>query len=68
MQGRTDKGIFITTGSFTPDAERESVRDGAPPIELVDGPRLVKLMERLGLGVTPRTVYDVNERFFEQYR
>ena len=68
MTGRTDKGIFLTTGSFSRDAEKEAVRDGAPPVELVDGVRLVELMERLNLGVKPRTVYDVDERFFEEYR
>ena len=37
MIGRADKGLFITTGRFTRDAERESVRDGAPPIDLING-------------------------------
>lgn len=68
MQGRTDKGIFITTGTFTNAAETEAVREGAPPIELVGGERLVSLMERLQLGVTPRTVFDVDETFFDEYR
>jgi restriction system protein len=68
MTGRTDKGIFLTTGSFTREAEREATREGAPPVELVDGERLVRLMERLGLGVKPRTVFDVDDRFFEEYR
>lgn len=39
MVGRTDKGLFITTGRFTPDANREATRDGAPQIELIDGNR-----------------------------
>lgn len=68
MTGRTDKGIFLTTGSFSRDAEKEALRDGAPPVELVDGERLIELMQRLNLGVKPRTVYDVDERFFEEYR
>lgn len=46
MQGRADKGIIITTGRFTQEAKREAVRDGAPPIELVDGEALVDLFER----------------------
>jgi restriction system protein len=41
MQGRADKGIIITTGRFTKEAKREAVRDGVPPIELIDGERLV---------------------------
>ena len=42
--------------------------EGRVPIELVDGARLVQPMERMELGVTPRTVYDVGGRFFTEYR
>jgi restriction system protein len=68
MSGRTDKGIFLTTGTFTRDAVAEATRDGVPPIELVDGERLTALMEELKLGVKPRTVFDVDFDFFEPYR
>lgn len=67
MTGRTDKGIFLTTGSFTADARKEALRDGVPPIELVDADALTSLMERLGLGVRPRTVYDVDLDFFAPF-
>jgi len=67
MMGRTDKGIFLTTGTFSRDAKEEAVRPGTPPIELVDGDRLVELMENLRLGVIPRTVYDVDHRFMEEF-
>lgn len=68
MQGRADKGIIITTGSFTSDAKKEARRDGAPPIELVDGDKLVEMFEKLTLGVNPKTVYEVNEDFFEEFK
>jgi restriction system protein len=67
MQGRTDKGIILTTGSFSEEANKEAVRDGVPPIELVDGGDLVKLFESLQLGLIPRTTYDVDRHFFEQF-
>ncbi len=51
MQGRTDKGLFITTGTFTRDALKEATRDGAPPIDLIDGEQLVQRLKELGLGV-----------------
>lgn len=51
MQGRTDKGLFITTGTFTRDAIKEAIRDGAPPIDLIDGEQLVQRLKELGLGV-----------------
>lgn len=49
--GRADKGLFITTGRFTRDAIKEATRDGAPPIDLIDGEALVDLLKELGLGV-----------------
>lgn len=49
--GRADKGIFITTGTFTRDAIREAGRDGAPHIDLVDGEQLADKMRELGLGI-----------------
>jgi restriction system protein len=51
MQGRTDKGLLITTGAFTRDAMKEATRDGAPPIDLIDGEQLVLRLKELGLGV-----------------
>jgi restriction system protein len=57
--GRTDKGLFITTGTFTADAKREATRDGVPPIDLVDGDRLCDLLKSLNLGVSTRTVEEV---------
>jgi len=68
MMGRADKGIIITTGTFTLDAKEEARRDGVPPIELVDGDLLVEMFERLELGLTPRTTYDVDEEFFEDFK
>jgi restriction system protein len=68
MMGRADKGIIITTGTFTTEATKEARRDGAPPIALVDGETLVRMFERLELGVKPKTVYEVDEAFFEEYR
>ena len=68
MQGRADKGIIITTGRFTSEAKKEAVRDGVPPIELIDGERLVTLFEKYKLGLKPKVVYDVLPDFFENYQ
>lgn len=59
MVGRADKGLFITTGSFTRDAEREATRDGAPPIDLLDGDQLAEKLKELRLGVRVETVEKV---------
>ncbi|MFC0775733.1 restriction endonuclease [Terrimonas alba] len=67
MLGRAEKGIIITTGTFSEDAKREASRDGAPPIELIDGKKLVELFESVQLGVKPKTVFEVDFAFFEPY-
>lgn len=67
MIGRADKGIILTTGTFSEDAKREASRDGAPQIELIDGKKLVELFEKAELGVKPKVVYEVDYNFFETY-
>jgi restriction system protein len=54
MVGRADKGLLITTGSFTRDARIEAQRDGAPPIDLVDGDELVEKLKELRIGIEVR--------------
>lgn len=51
MQGRADKGLFITTGIFTREATKEATRDGAPPIDLIDGELLCDKLKELKLGI-----------------
>ena len=60
MVGRADKGLFITTGSFTPAALKEATRDGAPPIDLVDGDELAEKLKELSLGVKTELVERVS--------
>jgi restriction system protein len=64
MVGRADKGLLITTGTFTRDARAEAQRDGAPPLDLIDGEELVQKLKdlRLGIDVTPRVTEDVTIR------
>ncbi|HEV8366920.1 MAG TPA: restriction endonuclease [Pyrinomonadaceae bacterium] len=67
MMGRADKGIILTTGSFTADSRKEAVRDGVPPIELVDGEKLIGMLEKLELGLKPRITYEVDAEFFSTF-
>lgn len=67
MIGRAEKGIILTTGIFSEDAKREATRDGAPPIELIDGKKLVELFEKVELGVKPKIVYEVEYSYFDQF-
>jgi restriction system protein len=68
MMGRADKGIILTTGTFTSEAKKEAVRDGVPPIELVDGEKLLDMFETLELGLKPKKAYDVDEKFFDDFK
>jgi restriction system protein len=67
MAGRADKGIILTTGNFTLDAQKEAVRDGATPIELVGSEKLLDMFEKLELGLKPRTTFDVDTIFFAEF-
>ena len=67
LAGRADKGLFITTGRFTREAEREAVREGAMAIDLIDGEQLCLLLKEKSLGVVTETVERVtpNRAFFD---
>ena len=60
MIGRADKGLFITTGTFTRDAIKEATRDGAPPIDLVDGEQLADRLKELNLGIKKEMVEKIS--------
>jgi restriction system protein len=60
MSGRGDKGLLITTGSFTTDAKQEATRDGAPPVDLIDGDRMCELLKEYELG-TRRTIRQIED-------
>ena len=61
LVGRADKGLIITTGTFTREARLEAQRDGATPLDLIDGEELVEKLKNLGIGVrvTRKTVEEV---------
>lgn len=67
MQGRADKGLFVTTGHFTRDALKEATRDGAAAIDLVDGDKLAEKLKELELGVKIELLESVHvdETWFE---
>ena len=71
MSGRGEKGLLITTGSFTKDAQNEASRDGAPPVELIDGDHLCDLLREYRLGVEVRERIEeeivLHADFFNEY-
>jgi len=54
--GRADKGLFLTTGKFTRDARKEAQRDGAPPIDLIDGDDLITMLKEKRLGIEVKQI------------
>ncbi|MDP2578911.1 restriction endonuclease [Shimia thalassica] len=67
MMGRADKGLFITTGTFTSQASDEATRDGAMAIDLIDGSRLCELLKENKLGVKTEMIesVEIDPNWFE---
>jgi len=67
MIGRAEKGIILTTGTFTNEAIKEANRDGAPQIELVDGEKLITMFEKVELGLVPKIIYEIDFNYFKRF-
>lgn len=61
-----EKGIFITTGTFTRAAREEASNAGKQQIDLIDGSELIEKLIEYRLGVTEKTIYEVDKSFFEK--
>ncbi len=68
MIGRADRGLVITTGTFSRDAKIEATRDGVPPIDLVDGEQLLDKLKELRLGIAVKMIEQVSvlPEFFKE--
>ncbi len=64
--GPFDRGIFMTTSVFTQQAEEQATSPGYKPIDLIDGERLVELLQEYDLGIKRVTLVD--EDFFSPFR
>jgi len=67
MIGRAEKGIILTTGTFTNEAIKEANREGAPKIELVDGEKLITMFEKVELGLIPKIIYEIDFNYFKRF-
>jgi len=61
-----EKGVLITTGSFTKAAREEASNAGKQQIDLMDGEEFISKLIEYGLGVKERTIYEVDKDFFEK--
>jgi restriction system protein len=66
MEGRADRGVFITSGRYTAAAKAEATREGARPIDLLDGTDFASMLKQFGLGVKSRMVeaIDIDNEWF----
>ena len=60
MSANVDKGLVISTGRFTREARKEAQRDGALPIDLIDGDELAEKLKELKMGIKVEFVEKVN--------
>ena len=59
---------FHNQVAWAKDAQNEANRDGAPPIELIDGQKLVEMFEMVQLGVKPKTIFEIDMTYFEKFK
>ena len=67
MVGRAEKGIFLTTGTFTKPAVDEASREGAGTIDLIDGAELSRILKDLELGVKTQQLIIIDDDWFKEF-
>ena len=61
-----EKGVFITTGTYTKAARDEASNAGKRQIDLIDGEEFINKLIEYRLGVREKTIYEVDKSFFEK--
>lgn len=61
-----EKGVLITTGSFSKAAKFEAADPGKQQIDLIDGEGLVDKIAEYAIGVREVKSYEIDEEFFEK--
>ena len=59
-----EKGVFITTGSFSKPAIEEASNPGKQQIDLIDGEEFITKLAEFGIGVKEVKDYEIDEQFF----
>lgn len=62
-----EKGVLITTGSFSKAAKEEACAPGKQQIDLMDGNMFMDKLAEHELGLTLRREYDIDESFFATF-
>lgn len=66
LKSDIEKGIFITTGTFTKAAKDEAIDQGKMQIDLIDGEEFISKLVEYELGVKEVKDYIIDEEFFEK--
>lgn len=61
-----EKGIFITTGSFSKAAKDEATTPGKKQIDLIDGEEFISKLAEYSIGVKEVKTYEIDEDFFSK--
>ena len=61
-----EKGVLITTGSFSKAAREEAASPGKQQIDLVDGEDFINMIAEYGIGVKEVKTYEIDENFFKK--
>lgn len=61
-----EKGVLITTGTFSQAAREEASSSGKQQIDLVDGEDFINMIAEYGIGVKEVTTYEIDENFFSK--
>ena len=61
-----EKGLFITTGTFSKAAREEACSPGKQQIDLLDGEEFINKLTEYEIGVHPITAYNIDEEFFKK--
>lgn len=61
-----EKGVLITTGTFTKAAREEASNPGKQQIDLIDGEELISKIAEYGIGVKEVKSYEIDEEFFSK--
>jgi restriction system protein len=68
LSSEFDRGLFITTSTFSPSAREEAESSGKTLIELIDGENLIEKIAELEIGLKPKTEYEIDFEFYNKYK
>lgn len=60
-----EKGVFITTGTFSKQAIEEASNPGKQQIDLIDGEDFITKIAEFGIGVKEIKDYEIDEEYFK---